>query len=199
VDASPAPVQEGISGCLDATPELSASDEDEQRSITTVLREATKCGDVPVLIRWDAAAGACWLESWASAQAGMRFTDGRPNRLEKVSVRQIDWRVLDGETRQVTLRREWTLDGEPGATRCVERVYIERDDDQEDQLAETHEWGVPVLPWWPIRAHTEGLRATRGTSLISEQAMRTADRYNAVEQVSWLIARYNSHGNLVVT
>ncbi|GAB3670328.1 hypothetical protein [Saccharopolyspora tripterygii] len=199
VEAEPHEVSEVITACLDATPELSSSDDDEQRSVTTVLREACKTGDVPVLIRWDAADGACWLEFWDSEQVEARFAEGRPDRLEKVIVRQRDWRQVDGETRQVTLRREWTLDGDPGAQQAVERVYVESDDDTTETVVELHEWGVPVLPWWIVRGYTDGLRSTRGTSLISEQAMRTADRYNAVEQVSWLIARYNSHGNLVVT
>lgn len=188
-----------ITAALDATPELSGADDDEQRSITTVLREAAKCGDVPVLIRWDAVSGACWLEMWDSDQVEMRFVDGRPDQLERVIVRQIDWRVVDGESRQVTLRREWSLEGEAGARECIERVWVEYPGDVDEGLEATHRWGVPVIPWWPVRSRLKGLRDTRGASLITDQAMGAADRYNAVEQVSWLIARYNSHGNMVVT
>lgn len=201
VDAGPQLVSDIITDCLDATPELSAGDEDEQRAVATVLTEAGKCGDVPVLIRWDETQRRCRLEFWDSEMVRMDFTAGRPDLVEKVSVDQTDWRTVEGTHKQVQLRRDWLLTDpdDPGGRRCVERVFIT---DQGEETArrpvEEIEWRLPVLPWHVLRAHRPKLRDTRGTSLISEQAMRTADRYNAVEQQGWLIARYNSHGNLVV-
>lgn len=201
VETSPQPVADIVNACLDATPELSATDDDEQRAVATVLTEAVKCGDVPVLIRWDETQSSCRLEFWDSEMVRMDFAAGRPDTVEKVSVDQTDWRTVEGTHRQVQLRRDWVLTDpdDPGGRRCVEQVFIV---DQGEEIArspvEQIEWRLPVLPWHVLRAHRPRLRDTRGTSLVSTQAMRTADRYNAVEQVSWLIARYNSHGNLVV-
>jgi hypothetical protein len=201
VDASPEPVASIIDACLDATPELSAGDADEQRAVATVLTETVKCGDVPVLIRWDATGTRCRLEFWDSEQVRLDFVDGRPDAVEKVSVTQTDWRTVDGTLRQVQLRRDWVITpaDDPGGRRCVERVFItDQGEERARQVAEEIEWNLPVLPWHVLRAHRPRLRDTRGTSMVTEQAMRTADRYNAVEQVSWLVARYNSHGNLAV-
>lgn len=201
VETSPQPVADIVASCLDATPELSATDDDEQRAVATVLTEAVKTGDVPALIRWDDTEQVCRLEFWDSEMVRMDFADGRPDTVVKVSVDQTDWRTVDGTHKQVQLRRDWVLTpaDDPGGRRCVERVYVT---DQGEEIArrpvEEIEWRLPVLPWHVLRAHRPRLRDTRGTSLISVQAMRTADRYNAVEQVSWLIARYNSHGNLAV-
>jgi len=77
-------------------------------------------------------------------------------------------------------------------------VWWQPPDGGEETLLNSIPWGVPVVPWAVIRAKRIGLRSGRGASLIKKQTMRAADRFNAVEQVSWLIARYNSHGNLVV-
>lgn len=199
VDAAPEAVNTIVQSCLDNTPELAAGDEDTDRTVALVLREAATAGDVPVLIRWDTAAGACWLEFWDSEQVQLGFVDGRPDEIASATVRQIDWRPVDGRTQQVTLRREWTVDDGDDGRRCVERVYLDdQGNEYQDRPVEEHDWAVPFLPWTVVRVQRDELRATRGSSLINPQIRRTADRYNAVEQVSWLIARYNSHGNLVV-
>jgi hypothetical protein len=215
VEATPPGVQTIVTDCLNNTPSLSASDDSEQRNISPVLQQAGRDGDVPVRVRWDAAAGSCWLEFWEGDQVRADYADGRPDRLERVTVEQIDWRPnAQGDDEQVTLRRVWLLsDQDEGnespqsnATepplRCVERVYVIRQDDAdppEKQGPEVvHETGVDQIPWHVVRGFRRKLSDTRGTSLIRSQTMDTADRYNAVQQLAWLIARYNSHGNLVV-
>lgn len=80
---------------------------------------------------------------------------------------------------------------------CAERVFWVKADG--DVLLETIWWGVPFVPWWPVRGDRKTLRATRGESLISDQTMKTADRYNAVQHVAWRIARYNSHSRIALT
>lgn len=218
------PVQQIIDDCLAASPELSGGDdEDDQLTIATVLREAAKAGDTVALVRWDNVEQHCWLEFWGSEQVDLRFVDNHPDRLERVLADQLDWRVIPGtgnpDEQQCVIRREWLLSDAPetahgdpdvpavsvdreGAPlrRCVERVWvIDKGPEIAERPVEVIEWGVPVLPWWPIRVEHADLRDTRGTSLVTDQAMRHADRYNAVEQVSWLIARYNSHSNAVAT
>lgn len=202
-----------IQTCLDASPELSGTDDDEDIVIVNVTREAIKVGDTPVLVRWDPQAGTTWLEFWDSEVPEMRFRDGRPDLLEEVRVEQIDWKVPPGETQQkpVTIRRIWSVELRVPDERfpvlgltaprmeCAENVWLVAETgEQDDVLLQTIWWGVPFLPWWLIRGNKASLRATRGESLITDQAMKTADRYNAVEQVAWLIARYNSHANVGV-
>ncbi|MFE2751575.1 hypothetical protein ACFXGA_06180 [Actinosynnema sp. NPDC059335] len=213
VEATPAAVQTIITDCLNSTPALSAKDESEQRNVAPVLRNAGRDGDVPVRVRWEAAEGTCWLEFWPGDQVRMDFPDGRPDRVERVVVEQIDWRPDErGDEEQVTLRREWLIsdqdegNGSPQSAakrrRCVERVYVIRQDDTEPPEQATpevvHETGTDRIPWQVVRIDRPDLQAPRGISLITEQAMNTATRYDAVQGRAWLNARYNSHGNLAV-
>ena len=94
---------------------------------------------------------------------------------------------FEGEVQKVRLT-EWVLvDGV-----AVKRVFLDDDPVEETPLE------LPFLPWCLLRSQVRSLSATRGESVMTQQAMECADRYNAVEQVAWLIARYNSHGNLAV-
>lgn len=209
-----AAVQEVLDTALDSSPELSGTKDDDEATVVNVVRESVKVGDVPVLIRWDPIERTCWLEFWNSEMVEMRFERGRPDRLERVIVEEHDWLPdAQGGERPARIRRVWRVttrianedevdldaNTEPVIrTECVEEKF-EIAEGLEPRLVETIPWGVPFLPWWPLRGDMQELRAERGESLINQQAMDSADRYNAVEQVAWLIARYNSHGNLVVT
>ncbi len=205
-------VERVLNAALDASPETSGSDDDTQRNIVGVVREACTAGDTAVLLRWDPVAGTGWFEFWASDTVELRFREDRPDEIAEAIVRSVDWMNLDGDgERLVHLKRKWVvrkrvlnaerLQAEPGIPEvarleCAEEVY--RIEGSEEVLLDTHWWGVPFVPWWPLRAWRRSLKSLRGDSLVSEQAMGAADRYNANEQVSWLIARYNSHSNLVV-
>jgi hypothetical protein len=218
-----------VAGALDASPELAGTPDDEELVLVNVFRDAVKVGDVPVLVRWNGTeSGTCWLEFWDSEIVEMRWADDN-DTLTKVIVEQVDWLVPPGSTtgdeEPVTIRREWLVrdrstvgdvpldvleqqlqqspdmpvpEGPLGVRlECAEDVYLVRQD--EDVLLRTVWWGVPFLPWWLVRGDKKSIRATRGEALISDQTMKAADRYNAVEQVSWLICRYNSHSNVAVT
>lgn len=63
---------------------------------------------------------------------------------------------------------------------------------------ETAFLGIGRIPWILMKSDAKSLRGSRGESPITTQAMETADRLNAVEQVSYLISRYNSHANVAV-
>lgn len=79
---------------------------------------------------------------------------------------------------------------------CAEKVWLVKSD--QDELLDTIWWGVPFLPWWLVRGDKRSLQANRGESLIADQTMKGADRYNAVQHHAWRITRYNSHSNIVL-
>lgn len=179
------------------------SDTGETQTITDdVLRDALIAGDTAVFVGWDVTDDVATLEFWESESVEwVQETTGLP---EKVIRRAVVWRKdPDGSERQVTERVEYSVEtwdegvDEDGTIweRCVARTFWDND----EEPREVRWMDVPFIPWVLLTPGAEGLRAVRGDSLISEQAMECADRYNAVEQVSWLIARYNSHGNLAVT
>lgn len=213
---------------LDASPELAGSPDDDVLVLVNVFREAVKVGDTVALVRWNPAKTSCWVEFWDSEMVELRFAEDN-DTLTKAIVEQVDWRVppgsTTGEEEPCQLRREWQVEprdtvgdvpvdvleeavqlgvldvvpvGKMGVRmECAERVYLVKSDGEE--LLDTVWWGVPFLPWWPVRGDRRSLRANRGESLISDQTMKTADRYNAVQQHAWLIARYNSHANVLLT
>jgi hypothetical protein len=216
-----------VNAALDASPELAGSPDDDVVVLVNVFREAVKVGDTVVLVRWNPAKTTCWVEFWDSEMVELRFGEDN-DTITRAVVEQVDWRVPPGSETGVEepcqLRRVWevvpretvgdipldlldslltlgAIDEMPAGAlgvrmECVERVYLVKADT--DELLETMWWGVPFLPWWPIRGDRKSLRANRGESLISNQTMKTADRYNAVQQHAWLIARYNSHANVVL-
>jgi hypothetical protein len=78
---------------------------------------------------------------------------------------------------------------------CRKLVYVE---DQTEPVGPPEWLGLPFIPWSVVKADKRGINQFRGSSLITKNARETADRYNANEQLAYMIARYNSHGNLVV-
>ena len=153
-----------------------------------LLREALVAGDVAVRVDWDDVADLPSLMFYESEQVRFDFAQEDRTALEKVSMEEVVWlEDAGGEVQKVRLT-EWVLvDGV-----AVKRVFLDDDPVEETPLE------LPFLPWCLLRSQVRSLSATRGESVMTQQAMECADRYNAVEQVAWLIARYNSHGNLAV-
>jgi len=160
-----------------------------------LLRDGLIAGDVAVFVRWDPVLATAYYEFWESEFVEFRYV--RRGQLEKVIRSEVVW-VYDPNVsgdKQVVERREYVMRvNDIGEMECREEVFW----DDDDVLVMSSWLGVPFIPWVLIRADAKQLRGTRGESLITDQVMETADRFNAVEQVAWLIARYNSHGNLAV-
>lgn len=187
-------VQEVIDAAIEATTVLTGGDGDEQLAVDDVIREAGIAGDVAYEVRWDPFEETVFVEFWDSEQVEFDVPFGE-------SVRKV-WRtdriwIKDehDEDRQVTERVRWSMArNERGVKECFRETFY----DNEDEPRKTEWLGLPMIPWMVLRADKRSLRGFRGDSLITSQAMETADRLNAVEQLSFLIARYNSHGNLVI-
>lgn len=199
VKADDAGVQEVIDKCLALSDQLSGEDEDDEVSISDVLKDALTAGDVPVYLGWDAVEGSVYLEFWESEQIEFKYEDR--TTIERVIREEMIWVPdLDGGEKQVTEKVVYDLG--VNSTEDADRVWFEARRrvfwDDEDEPREVSWLGVPFIPWGLLRVDKAGLRATRGESVVTDQAMNHADRYNANEQVAWLIARYNSHGNLAV-
>ena len=191
-------VGELILTALRRSPDLRSGDDDTNVSLTNVLRDALIAQDAPVHVRWDPVAGTAWPEFWDSENVQFHYDEENRHLLRKVTIRQWVWDTLaDGSEVKRQQRREWSLmfTGE-----CVIRAYWEDDwtgESKEDPIWTTR-LGIPFIPWTTLRVTMKNRKQLRGQSAITEQALRAADRFNAVEQVGYLIARYNSHGNLAV-
>jgi hypothetical protein len=169
---------------------MSGPNDDDDVDPTNVLRDALIAGDVAVRLVYDPTEDAVWLQMYESEMVRFDHSEDDRELLLKVVMEYLHWiEVPDGQQQQVW-RDEYSMKG--GS--CWMDRYV--DDDETPAFSENLR--LPFIPWALLRAQKKTLSATRGESVITEQAMASADRYNAVEQTSWLIARYNSHGNLVV-
>lgn len=197
VEAADQGVQDVINAMTAATDVISAETDDGEQVIVTddILRDALVAGDVACNVRWDPIESRPFLEFWESENVEFVYATSR--KVTKVVRSEVVWRTFGPQdTRQVVERSETSMQyNEAGEREAQTVVYIDNAEEPEGQP----EWhGVGRIPWCLLRADSKSLRSTRGESPISEQAMETADRYNAVEQVAWLIARYNSHANVAV-
>lgn len=205
VEAVDPGVQEVIEAALRLSGQLSGSGDDDDVSIEELVEEILTAGDVPVELRWEPDAdgegnGAVFYDLWESELVEIEWADR--DTMEVVKLREIVWRYDPqlGDEKQVEERTEWSMvdrvseDGETVWRECERRVYWDNEEDPREQV-----WtGLPMIPWALLRARRKGLRQHRGDSLVTEQVMMAADRYNAIENIGYLIARHNSHSNLAV-
>jgi len=195
-------VQAIIDDALRLSGQLSGTGEDDDVSIEEVLEDVLTAGDVAVELRWDPDQQAVFYDLWESEVVEVVWAD-RDN-VEQVLLREFVWRFDEdlGEERQVEERTEWEMAVRRSATdegvewlECQRSVFWDNEEEPHEQ-----EWtGFPFIPWALLRCQKKGLRAQRGSSMITDQVMSAADRYNANENLGYLIARFNSHASLAVT
>lgn len=205
VEAADAAVQDVVDAALRLSGQLSGSGDDDDVSIEELIEEILTAGDVPVELRWEPDAdgegnGAVFYDLWESELVEIDWQDR--DTMELVKLREVVWRWDPdlGEEKQVEERIEWSMetrtseDGEQVWQECERRVFWDNEEEPRDRT-----WtGWPMIPWALLRARRKGLRQHRGDSLITDQVMMAADRYNAIENIGYLIARHNSHSNLAV-
>lgn len=193
-------VQDVIDGMVVATDLISAESEDGDVDFVTddVLRESLVAGDTPVEVKWDPIEARAFLEFWEAETVD--FVRDGTRKTRKVVRTEVVWRTDElGQQRQVRERHEYEMLLNPAfVMEACRRMWWDDEDSEDDPPREVEWLGIGRLPWALLRCDSKSLRANRGESLITLQAMETADRYNAVEQVAWLIARYNSHANVAV-
>lgn len=173
--------------------------------IDSLLRDALMCGDVPVYIGWDHGEQRPYWQFWESERVTFVIED----TLDPVAVVRVETVWADdgtGTMREVQEQAVYQMlphdevdpvtgESTPGPMEACVTIWHDRE--QEPVMGPT--WlGIGRLPWVLLRGDKKSLRGLRGEPLITQQAMETADRYNAVEQTGYLISRYNSHSNVAV-
>lgn len=190
--ASDGQVQEIILTALKASPDLRGSYGVQDISLTNMVRQAAIAQDAPYLLKWDPLRETVWLEFWDSEMVEFEYSEEDRHELVGVRVSQPKWSTnLMGDPLKKTEHQHWYVAG----AECVRKVWWDQDEDAPHIVENL---GIPFIPWRSLRVKRKDSKNQRGESLITEQAIAHTNRYNAVEQVAYLIARYNSHGNLVV-
>lgn len=187
-------VQAVIDAAVLATEVLNGGDGDDALTVDDVLREGGITGDVPYQVRWDPIEETAFIEFWDNEQVEFDVPYG--NTVKRVWLNNYTWAKNElGRDVQILERTRYTLQQN---IRGVEEAFREVFVDNEEDPRESEWLGLPFIPWFVLRVDKRSMRGFRGDSLIKTQAMETADRLNSVEQLSYIIARYNSHGNLVI-
>lgn len=195
IESSSPDVQQVIHEMIEATDPIYALDDSGDIEAVTddVLREALIAGDTPTYVGWDPVEERPYLEFWEAESVEFLMR----NRTEVAEVIRYDWvwDMVDGEEKQVEERVVYSRQpNDLGMLEVTAETYL-----GEESEPRFTEWlGIGSLPWRLLKADSKSLRGVRGESLITDQAMETADRYNAIEQTGYLIARYNSHSNVAV-
>lgn len=197
IDAADKDVKDTLHDMIKWSDKIFARDEDGDVEAVTddVLREALIAGDTPVYVGWDPVEETPYLEFWECE--AVEFIMANRSTVEKVIRYDVVWaeEPLTGTLRQVEERVVYEMrPNTVGIMECVAETWQGTD----EEPSRTQWLGVGRIPWGLLKADAKGLRSVRGESLITDQAMDTADRYNAVEQTGYLIARYNSHSNVAV-
>jgi hypothetical protein len=197
IEADDDRVNQVIEDAIKSSPQLSAEDEDGNIVPVTddALRDAMQTGDVAAYVAWDPISRVAVIELWESENVEFRYE----NTLEvsKVIRTETIWANRPGlGVVQVVERKEYALaPNVAGYLECFVTTIWDNDDEPQGP---PQGLGIGRLPWQLLRCEAKGLRDTRGQSPISEQVMEAVDRFNAVQQLAFRIARYNSHGNLGV-
>lgn len=189
VTAQDSTVQNVIDKALSSSPDLASDDDEDDLNVTNVFRDALVAADIAVRVRWDGEEQTPWLEFWESEAVDFQFAPGNRFKLEKVWLTETIWKEDGDDWVEVVQIKEWYLDTEGD---CWVNTW------HDDELVSGEPEGLRFIPWRMWRGQKKKIRTTRGESLITTRIRRLADRYDAVEQLSFVIARYNSHGNLAV-
>lgn len=197
IEADADEVTEVINAMIVNTEAIRSGDTGPVITCDDVLSDALLVGDYPYEVRYDPVNDSVFLEFWASEQ--VTFHMATATRVRKVSREETIWvadpTYGDGNARQALERVDYEVAvNNAGFLECRRQVFW----DQEEEPRSTSWLGFPMLPWHLLRGSKRNVRAFRGESIVRDQAMDAATRYDANEQTSYLIARYNSHGNLAV-
>ena len=195
--ANASAVQAVVKVLTENTPALASLDEngDPEMVADDLIRDALIAGDVPVLVSWDGIENRPVWTFWESESVTF-VMDTQDQPLAVIRSETVWEADLRGHDREVVEQTVYTLEPNPdtGVIEAVERVWV-ADETSPRRVA----WlRIGRLPWALLRGDKKQIRSYRGEPLVTQQAMETADRYNAVEQTGYLISRYNSHSNVAV-
>jgi hypothetical protein len=201
--AEDATVQAVLDGMVAASEQLSAENDAGEQELTVddTLRDSMVAGDVAAYVGYDPTAGTTFVELWESEFVDFRMKTTKV--IEKV-IRTMQVWVPDpdiqGAQRQVVQRMVYSMQptGIAGPNGPVLECRADEYWDSDESPRDSRWLGVGRVPWQLLRCDPKGLRAVRGTSMITSQVISAARRYDSNEQHSWDTARYNSHGNVAV-
>ena len=159
-----------------------------------LTREGLVSGDSYVKLSWDEVNETVKIIPYDAQMVNPVYSQDNYTEIERVYISYSKLELINGIEEQVDYTEEYVLvDNEGGYRECAVLKY--RNDDENPY--EINMLGVPFIPIIHIRTLRRRVRQSYGDSLVGK-VCGDADRYNAICQLEFLIARYNSTGHLAL-
>ena len=157
-----------------------------------LTREALISADSYLLLKWDEAEKIVRFLPYEATAIDPIYSDTDYKKMIMATIYSTVY--SQEEKRELTTREQYVLGmTSEGYQECI---YLKFEEDN-DVPIEAKLLNIPFIPIIHLRAIRKKVRKSFGESLV-KKAMEDADRYNAVNQLEFLIGRYNSGSHLAL-
>lgn len=157
-----------------------------------LTREALVSGESYILLGWDEAEKTVKFIPYDAESVHPVYSEDNYKKMIMADI--VQTRFNEEENREITITDRYVL----GATSegYMECVYL-RFEDKDEKPVEARLLNIPFIPIIHLRAIRKRVRQSFGESMI-KNLIGDADRYNMVNQLEFLIGRYNSISHLAL-
>ena len=157
-----------------------------------LTREALISAESYILLKWDEAEKLVRLIPYDAESIDPVYSQDNYKKMIRCNIWQNKY--VQEQGREVKYKEQYILGmTSEGFQECM---YLKFDDVSEQPI-ESKLLNIPFIPIIHIKAIRKRVRESFGESLV-DRLMSDADRYNAVNQLEFLIARFNSSSHLAI-
>ena len=157
-----------------------------------LTREALVSAESYILLKWDEAKSIVRFLPYEASAIDPIYSSTDYKKMIMATVYSTVY--SQEEKRELTTREQYVLGlTSEGYQECI---YLKFEENNEDPI-EAKLLNIPFIPIVHLRAIRKKVRKSFGESLV-KKAVDDADRYNAVNQLEFLIGRYNSASHLAL-
>lgn len=157
-----------------------------------LTREALVSADAYIMIVWDEADQLVKFIPYEATAINPTYSETNYKKMIMATVYSSTY--SDEEKREMAYREEYVLgQTSEGFEECI---YLKFEEDNETPI-ESKLLNIPFIPIVHLKAIRKKVRKSFGESIV-KKAISDADRYNAVNQLEFLIGRYNSSSHLAL-
>lgn len=157
-----------------------------------LTREALVSAESYILLRWDEAENLVRIIPYDALNVEPVYSQDNYKQMTRCTIYQNKY--VQDQNREVKFKEVYTLgQTSEGYAECI---YLKYNDIDEDPI-ESRLLNIPFIPIIHLIAIRKRVRESYGESLV-ERLIGDADRYNSVNHLEFMIARYNSISHMVV-
>lgn len=157
-----------------------------------LTREALVSAESYILLKWDESEQIIKILPYDAESIDPVYSQDNYKKMIHCNIWENKYDSVQG--REVKYREQYILGmTSEGYQECLYLKY----NDIQDEPIEARLLNIPFIPIVHIKAIRKRVRESFGESLV-ERLVPDADRYNAVNQLEFLIARFNSSSHLAV-